>query len=214
MTNPATYESFQAKIVALPSYKDGKMTRRRRAIVNAIPAGSRVLSVACGAGTDLKALEAKGCTTRGIDIAPAAVKIAQAKGLDVILGDADKFQTDQRIREFMLAEYDAVIFSKCLGYLKRKNELMKSLRTKMIVINQRNPGYWKARLAKWRGVERTPPLEDLPYMSADSRLIKQESLRDLREWGESYGFRSRVVLGNFFRSRDAVTVFYRLDVQS
>lgn len=204
-----TYESYRAKTIARPTYVDAALNRRLRTVVNAIPPGSRVLSVACGSGTDMKALEAKGCTTRGIDIAPSAIALAKSKGLDVMLGDVDSFQDDPAIREFMLADYDAVIFSKCLGYLKRKNELMKALRTRMVVVNQGNPGYWRARLKKLRGEDRDHGFDDLPYIAADGRVVAQNSLRDLREWGESYGFKSKVLLGNVFRSRDAVTLFYR-----
>jgi SAM-dependent methyltransferase len=204
-----SYADYQAKTIGLTSYVDASLNRRFRAIIRAIPANSRALSVACGSGTELAALEKKGCKTRGIDIAPAAVKVARAKNLDVVLGDVDTFETDPAIGALMLAEYDVVIFSKCLPYLKRKNELMKALRTKMVIVNQRNPSHWRARLRRWRGVVSEGAIEDLPYITADGHVMPQTSMSALRQWGESYGFRSKVLLGNFFRSRDAVTLFYR-----
>jgi methionine biosynthesis protein MetW len=204
-----SYKEYQERVIGLPSYKDGSMTRRRQVIVNAIPARSRVLSVACGAGTDLKALEAKGCTTRGIDIAPAAIAVAKAKGIDAIVGDADTFQTDERIRDFMLAEYDVVIFSKCLGYLKRKNEMMRLLRAGTIIVSQRNLGHWRARLRRWRGVKSEAAVEHLPYVNAQGETVPQNSLRDLCTWGESYGFKSKVLAGSFFSGRDGTVAFYR-----
>ena len=108
----------------------------------------------------------------------------------------------------MLAEYDAVVFSKSLGYLKRKNELMKALRTKTVIVNQRNPSYWRAKLVNFRGTAQESVVEDLPYVGAEGKTYPQMSLRALREWCESYCYKSKVLLGNFFRSRDAVTLFY------
>jgi methionine biosynthesis protein MetW len=204
-----SYENYKAKTAGLTDYVDATLNRRFRTIVAAIPAGARVLDIACGSGTVMQALEAKGCKTRGIDIAPGAIKHAEEKKLDVLLGDADSFESDPKIRDFVLTEYDAVIFSKCLNYLKRKNELMKALRTKTMIVNQRNPSHWRARLAQLRGTAEESVIEDLPYVSADGRTIPQTSLRALREWGESYGFKSKVLLGSFFRSADAVTLFYR-----
>jgi len=205
----ASYEEYKTKTAGLTEYVDATMNRRFRAILAAIPAGSRVLDVACGSGTLMHALEAKGCKPRGIDIAPGAIEHAKAKKLDAILGDADSFENDPKVRELMLSEYDVVVFSKSLAYLKRKNELMKALRTKKVIVNQRNPSYWRAVLARWRGTTSESPIEELPYVAADGRKIPQTSLRALREWGKSYGFKSKVLLGNFFRSRDAVTLFYR-----
>ncbi|MBY0532212.1 MAG: methionine biosynthesis protein MetW [Xanthobacteraceae bacterium] len=205
----ASYEEYKAKTAGLTEYVDATMNRRFRTIVEAIPAGARVLDIACGSGTLMQSLEAKGCKIRGIDIAPGAIEHAKAKNLDAIVGDADTFESDPKIRDFMLAEYDAVIFSKSLVYLKRKNELMKALRTQTLIVNQRNPSYWRAVLKRMRGTDGGSVVEELPYIAADGRKIPQSSLRALREWGESYGYKSKVLLGNFFRSRDAVTLFYR-----
>ncbi len=205
----SSYENYKTKISNLENYVDASFNRRFRTIVGAIPPGSRVLDVACGSGTVMQALEAKGCKVRGIDIAPGAVALAKAKNLDVVLGDVDQFETDPAIRELILADYDVIIFSKCLRYLSRKNALMKMLKVKNIIVNQRNPSYWRAILARIRGTIPLLDLEDLPYVSAEGREIPHTSLSNFREWGESYGFKSKVLLGNFLRSRDAVTLFYR-----
>lgn len=157
----------------------------------------------------MQALEAKGCRASGIDIAPGAIEHAKAKGLDAMLGDADSFSADPAVRAVMLAEYDAVIFSKSLAYLKNKNDLMKNLNTKTVIVNQRNPSYWRAVVARLKGKSAESVIEELPYIAADGQKIPQTSLRALRMWGESYGFKSKILLGNFFRSADAVTLFYR-----
>ena len=204
-----SYEQFKSQAAGLEEYVDATPNRRFRTITNAIPSGSSVLDIACGSGTQLQTLAAKGCRVRGVDIAPGAVALAKAKGLNVTLADADRFTSDSSVEKILLADYDFVIFSKCLAYLKNKNALMRALNTRNVIVNQRNPSYWRSKLSNIRGTAPESIIENLPYVSAEGLSIPQTSLCALREWGESYGFKSRVLLGNFFRSRDAVTLFYR-----
>jgi SAM-dependent methyltransferase len=128
------------------AYPEQPLHRRFRLIVDRIPAGSSVLDIACGTGTILKKLRDKGCRVYGIDIAPGAIRLARAKGLDVMLGDADAFGENRAIRDLLFAPYDVVIFSKSLQHLREKNAIMARLRTKRIFVHQRNRDHWRVRL--------------------------------------------------------------------
>ena len=182
-------------------YRDQPLHRRFRAIVQRIPAGSRVLDIACGSGTLMAALRDRNCTVHGLDINPKAIALTRSKGLDAIVGDADEFASDPDVRAMLLREYDAVIFSKCLMHLRRKNELIRLLRTPRIFVVQTNPLRWKTRLRRLLG--RYGP-DTKPYLTADGNRIDARTMSGLRRWSESYGYRLSVALGSFFRSRDAV----------
>ena len=69
------------------------MTRLRpdlQIIADNIAPGSRVLDIGCGDGALMAALrDEKGCDARGLEIDPANVASAVAKGLSVVQGDAD-----------------------------------------------------------------------------------------------------------------------------
>ena len=199
-----SYEEHKSNIATLTEYRDESLHRRFRAVVNRIRLGARVLDIACGSGTLAAALQAKGCTVRGIDLAPAAVSIARSKGLDVIVGDVDDFERDEAIGKLLTAEYDAVIFSKCLMYLKNKNKLMRRLRTQSVCIIQTNPSYWKHVFRRLFGSARTELFERLPYLTPDGNAVDPDSLSELMQWVKSHGFDSEVLVGSFFRSRDLV----------
>jgi hypothetical protein len=156
----------------------------------------------------MAALRESGCDCYGIDRNAQAVALCVSKGLAAIAGDVDAFDTDPEVRALFSRQYDVVIFSKCLMYLARKNELMRALRARHIFINQLNPDQWKYRLAKSFGLA---PKETnrLPYKTADGEEIEISSRAMLRRWGESYGYYSRVVLGSTFRSHDTIIHLWR-----
>jgi serine/threonine protein kinase/SAM-dependent methyltransferase len=53
-----------------------------------LPSGARVLDLGCGPGRDLRDLEARGCRTVGLDVAPAMLREAHAAGArELVLGD-------------------------------------------------------------------------------------------------------------------------------
>lgn len=130
------------------------------------------------------------------------------KVLNVLEGNVDQFEVESHIRELFSNEYDVVIFSKCLIYLECKNELMRFLRTKNVFVNQYNPDHWKHRLKAGLGLEPTP-VDRFPYRKADGTEIAINSRAALRQWGDSYGYRSRVLLGCMIRSHDLVVHFWR-----
>lgn len=192
------YDKFIAGVRACEDYPDHDFHRRFQAMAAAVPPGARVLDVACGAGTLMVALKEKGCDCTGIDLAPGAVKLAQSKGLNARLGDVDAFEEDEAVGRLMLAEYDVVVFSKCLMYLRNRNSLFSRLRAGHVLINQINPYYWRFWLGKFPG--------DYvgEYRTAQGKEVVINSPGALMEWGASYGYEPRRLEGGWLRGRDMV----------
>ena len=185
-------------------YPEERLHGGFRAIIDAIPSHARVLDVACGSGTLMAALEAKGCSVVGIDIAPAAVALARSRGLDVHCGDVDQFERDEAVGRLLLGSYDAVVFSKALSHLGAKNRLLPRLRTRRILIFQRNPRYWRITLPRFR------PSNKHPYIAADGSEVRY-TMSGLRRWAESYGFEMELLKGGYLRGRNMVVELVRAD---
>ena len=200
------YAAHKADLLVRTTYSDEKLHSRFRATVRAIPSGSRILDVACGAGTLAVALRNKGCTVTGFDLAPAAIALARSKGIQAFQADADAFDTDPSVRDMLFADLDVIVFSKCLMYLRRKNEFLPLLRAPRILAIQTDPLRWKTRFRRWRG-DYDPP--ENPYITAEGETIDEHTFSGLRKWGESYGYRTRVIFGGFFGTRDAVIELLR-----
>lgn len=198
MASEFNYDKFISGVRTCENYPDHSFHSRFRSMANAIPAGSRVLDIACGAGTLMKVLEEKGCVCTGMDLAPGAVKLARSKGLNVHHGDVDSFKENPEVAAILFAEYDYVIFSKCLIYLHSRNEMMPRLRTKHIFINQTNPYYWRTLIGKVKiGIAGK-------FLSADGVEMNVNSPGGLMRWGESYGYKARRLHGGWFRGKDMV----------
>jgi methionine biosynthesis protein MetW len=189
-------------------YRDENFHARFRSVVKIVPEKSKVLDIACGSGTLMVALREKGCKCIGVDISSAAVRLSKSKGLEVYEADVDAFDTDDRIRILIEQPYDVVIFSKCLMYLHRKHELIRALDMKSFIVIQGNPYYWRDRLKlkKW-------PPNRIPYIAADGARIEVNSPRSLVRWGESFGYRGKLILGGFLRGHDMVIQFNRTTAQ-
>ena len=71
------FEQYQQKMLTADHYVDATVNARFRRIVREVPAGSRVLDIACGSGTLMALLRDKGCVCVGVDMAPAAIKVAR-----------------------------------------------------------------------------------------------------------------------------------------
>ncbi|RYD32664.1 MAG: methyltransferase [Verrucomicrobiaceae bacterium] len=193
-----TYDGYREWLLGLKHYPEKPLNSRLRCLVDAIPAGSKVLDVACGTGRVLQAAIAKGCQGRGIEISAPAVETACQKGLDVIEGDVDSWPDNPQVSDLLFGDYDIVVFSKCLMYLGTKNEILGRLKAKSILIFQSNPNSIRnrfngetANLMKWN--------KQLPYRLKDGTEIEQKSAASLAAWAASYGFRhSKIVYGGLW----------------
>ena len=170
-TGWSSYADYKEYMQRCDLYSDKPINPPLCSIVADISPGSRVLDVGCGNGRLLVALEQKGCQTRGIDLAPAAVVRARDKGLNVINGDVDNPSPD--IDEWLAQSYDAVTFCKSLSYIKHRDRLFTTLKTGAIYVHESD--HFGA------GPSDTPSEIVVPSKQA------------LRQWGESFGFRSKVI---------------------
>lgn len=202
-----SYDETKEARTRLLAYSEQPLHRRFRRIIDAIPPGSSVLDIACGTGTLIKALSENGCRVAGIDIAPGAVSLARAKGLDVMQGDIDAFEHTAEIRELLFAPYDVVIFSKSLQHLREKNAIMARLNVKRVFVHQRNRDHWRARLNRLLGNGENLLDKMLPYRDPGGAVLDIDSNAALRRWGESYGYSSRMLSGSFLRGKDALIEF-------
>ena len=175
-----------------------RFNMRLKTIADAIPSNFSVLDVACGRGRVLHAAIKKGCQGRGIDIKSASVEAARMKGLDVIEGDVDLFGENSEVHELMFAEYDVAIFSKCLEYLKKKNELMELLNVESIIVFQKCPCYWKFCLNN-RRASLLDCNEENAFRLKGGEIIEIDSPQAVALWGASYGFKhSKTLRGGFW----------------
>lgn len=185
-------------------YVDENMHSGFRRIAKHIPNGSRVLDIACGSGSLLSALSEKGCTVAGVDLAPGAVEMCKKKGLDVLQGNADEFDRDPALISLFGREWDYLVFSKCLVYLTRKNDIFKSFQGRGIYIYQSNQSYWRRVLVPDLNIR---SIDGAEYILNDGRVIDINSLESLRYWGESFGYKS-YVLNRPIINRKNVSIYF------
>jgi methionine biosynthesis protein MetW len=191
------YAEYREGMRGMEEYLEKPLNRRLQIIVEAIPSNSAVLDVACGTGRVLQAAIEKGCRGRGIELSPAGVAASRKKGLDVIEGDIDSFGENAEVHDLIFGRYDIAIFSKCLMYLKTKNEIIDRLNADTMIVFQKNPSHWKAR---WngRGAKQLVHDTELPYRLKTGEVIVADSPGAFARWGESYGFKySRCLHGGF-----------------
>jgi len=65
--------------------------------------GARFLEVGCGTGALLERLRGQGVDVRGIDLSPAACRLARARGLDVFQGTVEDYETTERFALIFLS---------------------------------------------------------------------------------------------------------------
>lgn len=115
------------------------------AIAEMIPAGTRVLDVACGDGALLEHLvTTKGVDGRGIELLQQNVNACVARGLPVMQGDAD---TD--LGEYPSAAFDIAILSQSIQETRSPRDVLGHLLRigQRTVISFPNFGHWRVRLS-------------------------------------------------------------------
>ena len=88
-------------------------------IADAVPATSRVLDVGCGDGELMVALRGKDVDARGLEIDPANVTAAIARGQSVVQGDAN-----QDLADYPDNAFDYAILSQTLQTTERPDRVV------------------------------------------------------------------------------------------
>ncbi|SIN60567.1 methionine biosynthesis protein MetW [Parasphingorhabdus marina DSM 22363] len=146
-------------------------------IADNITPGSRVLDIGCGDGALMAALrDDKGCDARGLEIDPANVAAAVAKGLSVVQGDAD---TD--LTAYPDGSFDYAVLSQTLQTTMRPDMIVEQL----LRIGQQgfvsfpNFAHWRVRLSLLIG-GRMPVTRLLPERWYDTPNIHHVTIDDFR----------------------------------
>ena len=146
-------------------------------IADAVPAGTRVLDVGCGDGTLIAALRDKGVDARGLEIDPANVTAAIARGQSVVQGDAER-----DIADYPDDAFDYAILSQTLQTTERPDLVVSELLriAPRAFVSFPNFAHWRVRLALlWNG--RMPVTRLLPVAWYETPNIHHVTVSDFRD---------------------------------
>ncbi|ABF54590.1 methionine biosynthesis protein MetW [Sphingopyxis alaskensis] len=154
-------------------------------IADAVPAGARVLDVGCGDGELMVALGAKGVDARGLEIDPANVTAAIARGQSVVQGDANRDLAD-----YPDGAFDYAILSQTLQTTERPDRVVEELLriAPRAFVSFPNFAHWRVRLALlWNG--RMPVTRLLPVAWYETPNIHHVTVSDFRDLVRARGIR-------------------------
>ncbi|WP_432768725.1 MAG: methionine biosynthesis protein MetW [Sphingopyxis sp.] len=146
-------------------------------IAAAVPAGARILDVGCGDGTLIAALRAAGVDARGLEIDPANVTAAIARGLSVVQGDANR-----DLGDYPDDAFDYAILSQTLQTTERPDKIVDELLriAPRAFVSFPNFAHWRIRLALlWGG--RMPVTRLLPVAWYETPNIHHVTVSDFRD---------------------------------
>jgi methionine biosynthesis protein MetW len=146
-------------------------------IADAVPSSARVLDVGCGDGELMEALRAKGVDARGLEIDPANVTAAIARGQSVVQGDANRDLADYPDDAF-----DYAILSQTLQTTERPDCVVDELLriAPRAFVSFPNFAHWRVRLALlWGG--RMPVTRLLPVAWYETPNIHHVTVSDFRD---------------------------------
>lgn len=146
-------------------------------IADAVPSSARVLDVGCGDGELMEALRAKGVDARGLEIDPANVTAAIARGQSVVQGDANRDLADYPDDAF-----DYAILSQTLQTTERPDHVIDELLriAPRAFVSFPNFAHWRVRLALlWNG--RMPVTRLLPVAWYETPNIHHVTVSDFRD---------------------------------
>lgn len=146
-------------------------------IAAAVPTGSRVLDVGCGDGELMAALRDQGVDARGLEIDPANVTAAIARGQSVVQGDANRDLADYPDDAF-----DYAILSQTLQTTERPDRVVDELLriAPRAFVSFPNFAHWRVRLdLLWGG--RMPVTRLLPVAWYETPNIHHVTVSDFRD---------------------------------
>ena len=146
-------------------------------IAGAIPPRARVLDVGCGDGTLIAALRDRQVDARGLEIDPANVTAAIARGQSVVQGDANRDLAD-----YPGDAFDYAILSQTLQTTERPDRIVGELLriAPRAFVSFPNFAHWRIRLALlWGG--RMPVTRLLPVAWYETPNIHHVTVSDFRD---------------------------------
>lgn len=146
-------------------------------IAAAVPTGSRVLDVGCGDGELMAALKEQRVDARGLEIDPANVTAAIARGQSVVQGDANRDLADYPDDAF-----DYAILSQTLQTTERPDRVVDQLLriAPRAFVSFPNFAHWRVRLdLLWGG--RMPVTRLLPVAWYETPNIHHVTVSDFRD---------------------------------
>lgn len=154
-------------------------------IADAVPSSARVLDVGCGDGELMVALRNKGVDARGLEIEPANVTAAIARGQSVVQGDANRDLADYPDDAF-----DYAILSQTLQTTERPDRVVDELLriAPRAFVSFPNFAHWRIRLALlWGG--RMPVTRLLPVAWYETPNIHHVTVSDFRDLVRAKGIK-------------------------
>jgi len=146
-------------------------------IARHVAPGARVLDVGCGDGALLAALrDTTRADVRGLEIDPANVAAAVARGLPVVQGDADA-----DLGYYPDGSFDYAILSQTLQTTRRPDHVVESLLRigGQAFVSFPNFAHWRGRLSLLFG-GRMPVTKLLPHRWYDTPNIHHLTIDDFR----------------------------------
>jgi len=146
-------------------------------IAQNIPQGARVLDVGCGDGALMSELQSgKAVDARGIEIDPAEVEKAVARGLSVVQGDANRDLAD-----YPDGAFDVAILSQTLQTAQRPDWLLDQLLRvgRTAFVSFPNFAYWRMRFSLLMG-GKMPVVRHLPVSWYATKNIHHLTIEDFR----------------------------------
>lgn len=159
---------------------------RLQIVADQVPAGSRVLDVGCSDGLLLEYLaHTRGVDGRGIELDPARVAAAVARGLSVVQGDADR-----DLAAFPDDSVDYAILSEALQAMQQPDAVLAQLLRigRRAIVAFPNFGHWRVRFdLLLRG--RMPVTPGLPQSWYETENIHLCTIADFRALAHTRGYR-------------------------